>query len=121
MAEGLARAFHDVEVQSAGSHPTHVNPFAVEAMGELGIDISQAKSTLVDTIDPDTVDTVITLCAEEVCPVFLGEAKRLHWPLPDPAGVEGSDAVIRESFRQVRDEIRRRLVELIGPETGLRG
>lgn len=116
MAEGLARAFHGIEVQSAGSHPTRVNPFAVEVMAELGIDISGAESTLVDTIDPGTVDTVITLCAEEVCPVFLGDATRLHWPLPDPAAVEGSDEVIRESFRMVRDDIRRRLVGLIGPE-----
>jgi len=121
MAEALARAFHDVDVQSAGSHPTHVNPHAVAAMTELGIDISDAQSTLVDDVDPETVDTVITLCAEEVCPVFLGKASRLHWPLPDPAAVEGDTEVIRESFRNVRDEIRGRLVELIGPETGLPG
>ena len=53
MAEGLARAFHDVEVQSAGSHPSQVNPHAVEVLAELGIDIAGAESTSVDTIDPE--------------------------------------------------------------------
>jgi arsenate reductase len=119
MAEGLARAFHGdrVEVQSAGSYPTRVSPYAVEVMAELGIDISGADSKSVDTIDPESVDTVITLCAEEVCPAFLGKARRLHWPLTDPMGGGGEDEV-RESFRRTRDEIRRRLVDLLGPETG---
>ncbi len=121
MAEGLARAFHEVEVQSAGSHPTRVNPQAIKVMAELGIDISGAESTSVDTIDPDSVDTVITLCAEEVCPVFLGKAERFHWPLPDPAAVEGDIDAIRDSFRRTRDEIRRRLVGLLGPETSFPG
>lgn len=117
MAEGLARAFHGVEVQSAGSHPSRVNPHAVAVLAELGIDISRASSKSVDTIDPETVDTVITLCAEEVCPVFLGKARRVHWPLPDPAAAEGDAAAIRDAFRTTRDEIRRRLVDLLGPET----
>lgn len=116
MAEGLARAFHEVEVQSAGSHPTRVNPQAIRVMAELGIDISGAESTSIDDVDPDAVDTVITLCAEEVCPAFLGKAERHHWPLPDPAAAEGDDEVVRESFRKTRDEIRRRLTDLLGPE-----
>ncbi len=115
MAEGLARHFHGdlAAAQSAGSEPSRVNPYAVKAMAELGIDISGAESKSVETIDPDAVDLVITLCAEEVCPVFLGKAERLHWPLPDPAGVEGDEAVILASFREVRDEIRRRLGQLL--------
>ena len=117
MAEGLARAFHGLEVQSAGSNPLRVNPHAVEVMAELGIDIAGAESTPVDTVDPDSVDTVITLCAEEVCPVFLGKAERHHWPLPDPAAVEGDVETIRASFRRTRDEIRRRLMDLLGPES----
>lgn len=105
MAEGLARhLFGDrVRVQSAGSQPSRVNPLAVQAMAELGIDLGAHRSKSVDDIDPATVDTVITLCAEEICPAWLGKATRLHWALPDPAhgGIE--------TFRSVRDEIRRRL------------
>ena len=87
MAEGLARArFGDrVRIQSAGSQPSRVNPFAIEVMAERGISLDGHTSKSVDTIDPSTVDTVITLCAEEVCPVFLGDARRLHWPIEDPA------------------------------------
>lgn len=117
MAEGLARAFHGdrVKAQSAGSHPGGVHPVSVWVLQELGIDISGASSTSVDDVDPATVDTVITLCAEEVCPVFLGEARRLHWPFPDP--VSAGDGDVIEGFRRVRDGIRERLVELLGPET----
>ncbi len=115
MAEGLARAqFGDsVRVQSAGSAPSRVNPLAVAALAELGIDLSSHTSKSVDSIDPATVDTVVTLCAEEVCPVFLGKARRIHWPLPDPAGAEGSDEERLARFRDVRDEIRRRLPSLL--------
>lgn len=115
MAEGLARAqFGDsVRVQSAGSAPSRVNPLAIAALAELGIDLSAHTSKSVDTIDPATVDTVVTLCAEEVCPVFLGKARRIHWPLPDPAGAEGSDEERLARFRDVRDEIRRRLPSLL--------
>jgi len=118
MAEGLARAYHGdrASVQSAGSEPSRVHPMAVEVLGELGIDISGAQSTSVEDVDPGTVDTVITLCAEVVCPVFLGSARRLHWPLADPAAAAGSPEALREAFRQTRDELRRRLVAFLGPE-----
>ena len=114
MAEGLARArFGDrVRVTSAGSSPATVNSFAIAALDELGIDISGHRSKSVDTIDPASVDLVVTLCAEEVCPAFLGNARRLHWPLPDPAGAAGSDAERLDGFRSVRDEIARRLETL---------
>ena len=114
MAEGLARArFGErARVQSAGSAPASVNPFAVQAMGELGIDISGQWSKRVDSIDPATVDTVVTLCADEVCPVFPSRVRRLHWPLPDPAGASGSDAERLARFRAVRDEIAARLESL---------
>ena len=119
MAEGLARAFHGnrVAAASAGSEPSRVNPFAVGAMAELGIDIASAQSKSVDSIDPQSVDTVITLCAEEVCPAFLGKAGQHHWPLPDPAAAAGDEAVIQQAFRTTRDEIRRRLQEFLGPES----
>ena len=117
MAEGLARSMLGpaVRVQSAGSQPSTVNPFAVDAMREVGIDITSHHSKSVDTIDPASVDTVITLCAEEVCPVFLGKAHRLHWPVEDPASTDPS--LTREQllarFRTARDAIRAKLETLV--------
>lgn len=112
MAEGWARALFGprVRVQSAGSRPSRVNPLAVEVMREVGIDLTPHESKSVETIDPATVDTVITLCAEEVCPVFLGQARRLHWPLADPASEQPlpREAMLAR-FRAARDELRRRL------------
>lgn len=113
MAEGLARSMlgDGALVQSAGSNPSRVNPYAIEVMSEVGIDVAGHASKSVSTIDPAQVDTVITLCAEEVCPVFLGKARRLHWPLADPASDDPS--LTREQmldrFRAARDEIRARI------------
>ena len=114
MAEGLARARFEerVVVRSAGSSPGTVNPHAVAVMAEIGIDISSQYSKHVDTIDVTTVDTIVTLCAEEVCPVVSASVRRLAWPLPDPAGCPGSEIDQRALFRTVRDEIARRLTEL---------
>ena len=114
MAEGLARArFGDrMSVQSAGSHPGTVNRHAVAVLAEVGIDISGHLSKHVKTIDPASVGTVITLCAEEVCPLFLGEARRLEWPLPDPAGAGRTEEEELASFRAARDQIARLLEEL---------
>ena len=113
-AEGLARARFGgrLAVQSAGSRPTHVNPYAIEVMRELGIDLSGHTSKSVDAIDPASVDTVITLCAEEVCPVFLSNARRLHWPIPDPAGPDLPREEMLQRFRTARDTIRAKLEEL---------
>ena len=115
MAEGLARhLFPDLRIQSAGSRPSHVNPYAIEVLAELGIDASGHASKSVQDIDPASVDLVITLCAEEVCPLFLGKAERLHWPIPDPAsdGPSLAPEDLRARFRTGRDEIRRRLAAL---------
>jgi protein-tyrosine-phosphatase/catechol 2,3-dioxygenase-like lactoylglutathione lyase family enzyme len=113
MAEGLARAVFgdEVRVQSAGSAPSRVNPLAIAAMKELGIDLTSHTSKSVDDIDPATVDLVITLCAEEVCPVFLGKARRLHWPLQDPDRKHEvlNDEERLHHFRVARDQIRARL------------
>lgn len=112
MAEGLARRlFSDtVQVQSAGSNPTQVNPLAIEVMAEIGIDISGHTAKSIDALDLAAVDTVITLCAEEVCPVFLGQAERLHWPIPDPAGHEGESPEQQlHRFRAAREQLRGRL------------
>ncbi len=111
MAEGLAKAIlgDKALIQSAGSKPSRVNPFAIKALAEIGIDISLNRSKSVDEIDPSTVDTVITLCAEEECPVFLGKAERLHWGLPDPATDHGTDEEKLMKFREIRDEIKKRI------------
>lgn len=113
MAEGLARNLFGsrVSVQSAGSAPSQVNPYAIEVMREVGVDLTTHTSKSVQTIDPSTIGTVITLCAEEVCPVFLGQARRLHWPIADPASQD--PALSREElltrFRTARDQIQARL------------
>jgi arsenate reductase len=116
MAEGLAReVFGDsVQVQSAGSAPSRVNPYAVHALAEIGIDASEQTSKHVNTIDPETVDLVITLCAEEQCPVFLGRAQRLSWAMPDPdrKGEELTDEERLEHFRVARDAIEAKLQAL---------
>jgi arsenate reductase len=116
MAEGIARSLAPpgVTVASAGSRPSRVNPLAIRALEELGIDIRAHTSKAVDGIPPDAIDAVITLCAEEVCPVFLGKAHRVRWALPDPAAAEGSDEARLQAFRGVRDELRRRLAVVFG-------
>ncbi len=108
MAEGLARAVapEEREIYSAGSAPTQLNPFAREVMQELGVDISSHRSKAIDEIPSHRIGTVITLCAEEVCPVFPGNVERFHWPFEDPAAAKGRDEEVREEFRRIRDQIR---------------
>ena len=113
IAEGLARSMYGARavVASAGSKPSRVNPYAIEVMKEIGIDLGTQRSKSVDDIDPAHVDVVVTLCAEEVCPLFLGNVRRLHWPIPDPASDDASwtrdDLLAR--FRAARETIRRKL------------
>jgi arsenate reductase len=116
MGEGVARSLAPagVTVSSAGSRPTRVNPLAIQALDEIGIDIRGHHSKSVATIPPDGVDVVITLCAEEECPVFLGKARRIHWGLPDPGGAGLSEQEKLQSFRDVRDELQRRLSIVFG-------
>ncbi len=116
MAEGLARSMvrEGVEILSAGSRPTHVNPFAIQAMAEIGIDITTHSSKSVDDLNFSNVDTVITLCADEVCPVFIGRAEKLHWPFHDPAAATGSNEEISASFRHVREQIRHQIQTWLG-------
>ena len=116
MAEALARrTFGDsVRSLSAGSEPSRVNPYAVRALAELGIDASAQHSKHVDTIHPASVDLVVMLCAEESCPVFLGDAPRLDWSMPDPD--RKHEALTDEErlvhFRTARDAIAARLEKL---------
>ncbi len=118
MAEGIARSLAPpgVTISSAGSKPSKVNPLAIRALDELGIDLRSHRSKNVETIPPEGVEVVITLCAEEVCPVFLGKARRIHWGLPDPAGNGATEEARFQAFREVRDELLRRLTAVFGPE-----
>ncbi len=111
MAEGIAKKIwgSSVWIESAGSQPKHVNPYAIQAMRELGIDISKNYSKSYEDLSSDfkqNLNYVITLCAEEVCPVVLAPtATRLHWPHNDPAGYEGDEESQLNRFRVVRDQI----------------
>ncbi|MBW2529790.1 MAG: ubiquinone/menaquinone biosynthesis methyltransferase [Deltaproteobacteria bacterium] len=111
MAEGIARSLApaSTRLSSAGSVPTAVRPEAVQVLAEIGIDISAHRSKSIEQVDSSSVTTVITLCDEEVCPVFPGPVARLHWALPDPAAVTGDQEARLAAFRVVRDELRRRL------------
>jgi arsenate reductase len=115
IAEGVARSIvpAGTKVWSAGSRPTSVRPEAIAVLKELGIDISHHRSKAVAEIPAAEVDTVITLCGEEECPVFLGKARRRHWGLPDPAAVTGSEEDRLTAFRNTRDELRRRIEALL--------
>lgn len=113
MAEGLARHLFgsEAEVVSAGSMPSKLNPLAVTAMAELGIDIRGHYSKAVSELDAASFDLVITLCADEVCPVLPGKVQRLHWPISDPAGVDpqADPEKALAAFRTARDQILQRL------------
>ncbi len=111
LAEALARrlAPAGTRIFSAGSAPTRLRPEALAVLAEVGIDASAQVAKHVDEIPAGEVGTVITLCAEEECPLFLGRAIRLHWGLPDPAACQGGPDERLEAFRQVRDELQRRL------------
>jgi len=117
MAEGFARHIGQgrVEAFSAGVEPSRLNPFAVDAMQEKGIDISHQRSKAFDENLARRMDILVTVCgnADERCPVLPPEVKKFHWPLEDPAAAKGSDAEIRAIFRKSRDEIETRVEELV--------
>ena len=113
MAEGLLRFLGkgDFEVHSAGSDPKGLNPLAVQAMSEIGIDISQQESKHLNVFLDQRFDYVITVCdrANESCPIFPGDPIRIHWSYPDPAAATGGQDAMLKAFRKVRDELRERL------------
>jgi arsenate reductase len=117
MAEGLLRnmAGDRFEIQSAGTAPSQVRAEAIEAMREIGIDISGHRSKSVDEFTGQQFDHIITVCdnARESCPVFPGHAERIHWSFDDPASVEGTGDERLAAFRLVRDQIREKLSEFI--------
>lgn len=111
MAEGIARHFAPagVTISSAGSSPAFVRPQAIEVLREIGMDITGHSSKAVADLDTSTVDAVITLCAEEVCPAFPHPVAKFHWGLPDPAKAEGDKLA---AFREVRDQLVTRIKAL---------
>ena len=113
MAEGLLRHLcgNRFDVASAGVAPNHVRPEAIDAMREIGIDISSHWSKSVAEFAGQEFDYVITVCdnANEQCPVFPGNTRRIHWSFEDPAAVKGNVEERLKVFRRVRDEISQRL------------
>ena len=113
MAEGYLRhvAADEFEPLSAGIEPKGLNPLAVEAMQEMGIDISRQKSKDVRDLLGQAIPYVITVCdsAKQRCPIFPRTCKSLHWSLDDPAEAKGSHEEKLAEFRRVRDEIAKRI------------
>ncbi len=117
MAEAFLRAFAGdrYEVASAGTEKTRVHPLAVKVMAEAGIDISAHTSKTVEVFLPEAWDHVITVCdvANETCPVFPKAANRLHCSFRDPSAATGTEEERVAVFRQVRDQIKRRIADWI--------
>ena len=117
MAEGLLR--HDggdaFTVESAGLEPSFVRPEAIEAMREIGIDISGQHSKSLDKFTGQPFDYVITVCdnANQNCPIFSGAKRRIHWSVEDPASVGGIEETRLKAFRIARDDLRERLSKFI--------
>lgn len=113
MAEGLLRkmAGERFDVLSAGTNPVGVNPLAIEAMQEIGIDISKHRSKNVKEFLGQPIEYVITVCdrAKESCPIFPGTYKFLSWSLDDPAALSGTKEEKLQAFRHIRDEISRNI------------
>jgi two-component system phosphate regulon sensor histidine kinase PhoR len=116
MAEGFARQLANgrYRIFSAGTEPKGIHPLAARVMREAGVDISKQSSKSLDDVALEEIDQVITLCgdAEKRCPALGRQVKRSHWPLIDPAAAQGSEEQRLPLFRQVRDEIQRRVAAL---------
>ena len=113
MAEGFLRHFAGdrFDVASAGTRPAALNPGAVDAMREVGVDIAQHRSKSVDEFAGQRFDHVITVCdrARESCPIFPGATRLDHWSFDDPAEATGTSEERMAVFRRVRDEIAARI------------
>ena len=117
IAEGWARYLggSGITVQSAGIEAHGKNPRAIAVMQEAGIDISQQESTRLTDDMLEAADVLVTVCghADENCPVVPAGIKKIHWPLEDPAKASGSEELVMQVFRASRDDIRRRVQELL--------
>ena len=125
MAEGLLRrlAADRFEAASAGTEARGVNPLAVRAMAEIGVDLRGHTSKTLDRFLGERWDYVITVCdnANESCPVFPGQVTRLHWSFDDPSAAAGGDEQRLAVFRRVRDEIRARIDAWLAQQAALPG
>jgi len=121
MAEGFLRHLGGdaFEADSAGTEPGALHPLAVEAMAEVGVDISGQRAKSVDDFVQQPFDFVITVCddAKEACPFFPNAANRLHWSFPDPSAATGSHEERLAVFREVRDGIRVRVEQFVASTT----
>lgn len=117
IAEGWTRRLGGdrVEVQSAGIEAHGKNPRAIKIMHEAGIDISGQESTIVNDRMLNLADVVVTVCghADEQCPVLPPDVKKIHWPLTDPAKATGTETEIMNEFRATRNDIEKRVRELL--------
>jgi arsenate reductase len=117
IAEGWTRelAGSDITVQSAGIEAHGKNPRAIAVMQEVGVDISQQESTRLTDDMLAAADVLVTMCghADEHCPALPAGINKIHWPVEDPARATGSDELVMQVFRARRDDIRRRVQELL--------
>ena len=113
MAEGLLRhmAGDKFEVYSAGSHPSRLHPASVAVMAEWNIDITRHSSEPIDDYLETGIDIVITVCdnAQQICPTFPGNVKRIHWGLDDPYHGWGAEPEDLLPYREIRDELKDRI------------
>jgi arsenate reductase len=118
MAEGLARAFHGdvLDVVSAGSRPTGwVHPLALRALAEIGIDASEQTSKSAEPFLNQPFDCVVTVCdsAAQDCPMWPGAKRIEHWPIKDPSYGPDDPATRPDRFAETRDDLKRRIDELV--------
>jgi arsenate reductase len=116
MAEGLLRHIYSdrYEAFSAGSDPTFVHPLCATVMEEVGIDISRQMPKHMSIFIGSHFDYIVNTCkgAREMCPVFPGNVKRLHWAIEDPAVVKGQEKEKLAAFRKTRDELKQRITKI---------
>ena len=113
LAEAITRHLAPrLDVWSAGSHPTHVRPEVTVVLEEIGIDARGLRSKSVGEVPLNEIDTVVTLCREEVCPVLPKRVERISWPLPDPSSAPREESL--EAFRATRDSLLSRIPKLLG-------
>ena len=116
IAEGFCKNLfvNNCIIESCGFRPETINQFAIDVMNEVGIDISEQSSKMIDEDLISSADIVITLCGDALdrCYNLTRSKQHIHWPIPDPAKVTGTDDVVREEFRVVRDLIKTNIIEM---------
>ena len=111
IAEGIANrlAPPQVEIYSAGASPSRISSYAIRVLAEIGIDASHQYSKGIEAVPLERIATIITLCAEEICPPVPAEIERLHWPIADPSAASVLDQDVLGGYRRIRDELWSRL------------